>query len=46
MRLSGVSDMALDGSVMPVMSTLGMMFALLHNCGTNTATLLWWEDAF
>ena len=30
-------------SVMPVMTTLGMMFALLHNCG---GTLLWWEEAF
>lgn len=31
-------------SVMPVMTTMGMMFALLHNCGGNYHTLLWWQD--
>lgn len=29
-------------SVMPVMTTMGMMFALLHNCGG----ILYWEDDF
>jgi hypothetical protein len=31
-------------SVMPVMATMGMMFALLHNFGSNTGSLLWAED--
>eukprot|EP00277_Geminigera_cryophila_P015139 CAMPEP_0179446240 /NCGR_PEP_ID=MMETSP0799-20121207/29642_1 /TAXON_ID=46947 /ORGANISM="Geminigera cryophila, Strain CCMP2564" /LENGTH=315 /DNA_ID=CAMNT_0021234997 /DNA_START=233 /DNA_END=1180 /DNA_ORIENTATION=- len=33
-------------SVMPVMTTMGMMFALLHNCGSNAQTLLWVDDLF
>jgi hypothetical protein len=33
-------------SVMPVMSTMGMMFALLHNYGETADRLLWWDEAF